>query len=227
MKIYSRRYNFFKSSFEIYTKSGRSYFFNVYFPEVKDEIIKIITKLNPKIEKFLNFQAELEKNDYTAKWVRHEISNFEYLMIINLISGRSFHNINEYPVFPWILTNYTSETLDLTDESNFRDLGKPVGALNSKNTQYYLDRYKNLCDPQIPKFHYGSHYSSAGIIMYYLVRLEPFTSLAIELQNGKFDIPDRIFSNLSLTWNSCFTNASDVKELIPEFFYFPEFLKNM
>lgn len=186
VKIYPRRYNFFKSSFEIYTKSGRSYFFNTYFSEIKDEVIQTISSINQKIEKFSNQSGEFEKYDYTTKWLHHKISNFEYLMIINLISGRSFHNINEYPVFPWILTNFSSETLDLTDERNFRDLGKPVGALNSKNIQYYLDRYENLCDPQIPKFHYGSHYSSAAIIMYYLVRFEPFTSLAIELQNGRY-----------------------------------------
>ena len=227
VRIYPRRYNFFKSSFEIYTKSGRSYFFNVYIQETRDEIIAIIAKLNKKVEKFSNLKNEFEKYDYTNKWLRHEISNFEYLMTVNIFSGRSFNNINEYPVFPWILTNYNSEEIDLNDEKNYRDLGKPVGALNSKNIEYYLDRYENLCDPQIPKFHYGSHYSSAGVIMYYLVRLEPFTSLAIELQNGKFDIPDRIFANIPMTWNSCFANASDVKELIPEFFYFPEFLKNM
>ena len=227
VKIYPRRYNFFKSSFEIYKKSGCSYFFNVYHQETRDEIIRIITKLNPKVEKFSNQNGDFEKSDYTNKWLRHEISNFEYLMTINMFAGRSFNNINEYPVFPWILTNYSCEHLDLSDENNYRDLGKPVGALNSKNVDYYLERYNNLCDPQIPKFHYGTHYSSACIVMYFLIRLEPFTSLAIELQNGKFDIPDRIFANVSATWNSCYSNASDVKELIPEFFYFPEFLKNM
>ena len=33
----------------------------------------------------------------------------------------------------------------------------------------------------IPAFHYGSHYSSAGVVLHYLLRLEPFTTLAIEL----------------------------------------------
>ena len=39
-------------------------------------------------------------------------------------------------------------------------------------------------DPEmgIPKFLYGSHYSSGGITLFYLVRLEPYTKLAIELQ---------------------------------------------
>ena len=47
----------------------------------------------------------------------------------------------------------------------------------------------------IPKFHYGSHYSSAGVVLHYLLRLEPFTSLSIALQSGKFDCPDRLFSS--------------------------------
>jgi len=36
----------------------------------------------------------------------------------------------------------------------------------------------------IPPFHYGSHYSSAGIVLYYLVRRQPFTSLSKDLQGG-------------------------------------------
>jgi hypothetical protein len=35
-------------------------------------------------------------------------------------------------VFPWVLTNYETEELDLTDPRNYRDLGKPVGALNER-----------------------------------------------------------------------------------------------
>lgn len=32
--------------------------------------------------------------------------------------------MNQYPVFPWVITNYDSEELDLTLPSNFRDLSK-------------------------------------------------------------------------------------------------------
>ena len=35
--------------------------------------------------------------------------------------------------FPWILVDYTSETLDLENPDVFRDLSKPVGALNPSN----------------------------------------------------------------------------------------------
>ena len=37
-------------------------------------------------------------------------------------------------------------------------------------------------DPDIPPFHYGSHYSTAGVVLFYLLRLEPFTGLSRTLQ---------------------------------------------
>lgn len=39
-------------------------------------------------------------------------------------SGRTYNDLNQYPVFPWVITNYESEELDLTLPSNFRDLSK-------------------------------------------------------------------------------------------------------
>ena len=75
-------------------------------------------------------------------------------------------------------------------------------------------------------FHYGSHYSSAGIVLHYLLRMEPFASEHIELQGGKFDVPDRLFDSLGAQWRECMRNMSDVKELIPEFFTNAEFLRN-
>ena len=82
-----------------------------------------------------------------------------------------------YPVFPWVLSNYSSKSLDLSDASSFRDLSKPVGALNPDRLKKFQERYSSFDDPVIPKFHYGSHYSSAGTVLYYLVRVEPFTTL--------------------------------------------------
>ena len=46
-------------------------------------------------------------------------------------------------------------------------------------------------------------------------------------QGGHFDLPDRLFHSIPVAWVSASsTNMADVKELIPEFFYLPEFLKN-
>ncbi|XP_075088788.1 BEACH domain-containing protein B isoform X2 [Nicotiana tabacum] len=160
------------------------------------------------------------------RWKRREITNFEYLMILNTLAGRSYNDLTQYPVFPWVLADYSSETLDFNKSSTFRDLSKPVGALDIKRFEVFEDRYRNFCDPDIPSFYYGSHYSSMGIVLFYLLRLEPFTALHRNLQGGKFDHADRLFHSIGGTYRNCLSNTSDVKELIPEFFYMPEFLIN-
>lgn len=160
------------------------------------------------------------------RWRRREITNFEYLMTLNTLAGRSYNDLTQYPIFPWILADYSSEVLDFNKSSTFRDLSKPVGALDLKRFEVFEDRYRNFSDPDIPSFYYGSHYSSMGIVLYYLLRLEPFTSLHRNLQGGKFDHADRLFQSVEGTYRNCLSNTSDVKELIPEFFYMPEFLAN-
>lgn len=43
---------------------------------------------------------------------------------MTLSTGRTYNDLNQYPVFPWVLTNYESEELDLSQPSNYRDLSK-------------------------------------------------------------------------------------------------------
>ncbi|KAI3896170.1 hypothetical protein MKX03_000290, partial [Papaver bracteatum] len=159
-------------------------------------------------------------------WRRRDMTNFEYLMILNTLAGRSYNDLTQYPIFPWVLADYSSEKLDFNKSSTFRDLSKPVGALDLKRFEVFEDRYRSFTDPDIPSFYYGSHYSSMGIVLFYLLRLEPFTALHRNLQGGKFDHADRLFQSIDSTYKNCLTNTSDVKELIPEFFYMPEFLVN-
>ena len=65
------------------------------------------------------------------------------------------------------------------------------------------------------------------IVSSFLVRLEPFTDNFLRLQGGHFDLPDRMFHSIKEAWLSASTrNNADVRELIPEFFYLPEFLSN-
>ena len=52
----------------------------------------------------------------------------------------------------------------------------------------------------MPPFMYGTHYSSAGGVLSYLLRLEPYTRYALELQGGKFDHADRLFNSIARAW---------------------------
>lgn len=51
-------------------------------------------------------------------------------------------------------------------------------------------------------------------ILYYLVRIEPYSTLAIQLQGGKFDHADRMFFDMASTWKNVLEDMSDVKELV-------------
>ncbi|VFQ80423.1 unnamed protein product [Cuscuta campestris] len=165
---------------------------------------------------------------FSKRWQNGEISNFQYLMHLNTLAGRGYSDLTQYPVFPWVLADYESESLDLTNPKTFRKLAQPMGCQTEEGEEEFKRRYESWDDPEVPKFHYGSHYSSAGIVLFYLIRLPPFSAENQKLQGGQFDHADRLFNSIKDTWLSAAGkgNTSDVKELIPEFFYLPEFLEN-
>ena len=136
-------------------------------------------------------------------------------MHLNTTAGRTYNDITQYPVFPWIIRDYDSAILDFANHAKtFRDLSRPIGALNLERKRQFQERYDSF-DADVagvPKFHYGSHYSSAGIVLHFLLRLEPFTSQAIDLQGGRFDCPDRLFHSMKDCWSSCMNSCSGCKK---------------
>lgn len=75
----------------------------------------------------VNRKQEFLKQDFTKKWLNGELNNFEYLMIINKYSGRTLHDLSQYPVFPWVVANYTPECKQLNKDflkepNNLRNL---------------------------------------------------------------------------------------------------------
>ena len=51
----------------------------------------------------------------TRKWVERRISTFEYLMNINTIAGRTYNDLSQYPVLPWVLSDYESSSIDFSN----------------------------------------------------------------------------------------------------------------
>mmetsp|Transcript_5346 Transcript_5346/g.10200 ORF Transcript_5346/g.10200 Transcript_5346/m.10200 type:complete len:1566 (+) Transcript_5346:442-5139(+) len=204
----------------------------VYAPHVSDYYWMSAPRLQRRWDwKKLSHDKSLEA--LTCAWTDGRISNYDYLLRLNAIAGRSFHDPGNYPVMPWVLSNYTSLSVpDLCDERNFRDLSKPMGALCPKRLRKFQDKYASLCyltDTAIPPFMYGSHYSSTGgVVLHYLVRTRPFAGLHRQLQGGQFDLSDRLFRSIPQTWDMCSrTSTTEVKELTPEWYSNPLFLKNV
>lgn len=259
ISISKRRFLFRDVAIEIFFTDGRSYLLTAVAPKLRDELHAKLLSRAPQVtspsalqsedawrleslrtpeeappsitSKWVNAFNPMAQNPATKKWLKGEISNFHYLMLVNTMAGRTFNDLTQYPVFPWVLADYTSEELDLKDPKTFRDLSKPMGAQSLQREAEFKERYQTfaeMSDGTNPVFHYGTHYSSAMIVTSYLIRLQPFVQSYLLLQGGSFDHADRLFDSIEKAWKSASKdNMTDVRELIPEFFYLPEFLKNM
>uniref|UniRef100_A0AAX7U175 Neurobeachin n=1 Tax=Astatotilapia calliptera TaxID=8154 RepID=A0AAX7U175_ASTCA len=233
--VFSRRYLLQNTGLEVFMANRTSVMFN--FPD--QATVKRVVYSLPRVGVGTSYglpQARrislatprqlFKSSNMTQRWQRREISNFEYLMFLNTIAGRTYNDLNQYPVFPWVLTNYDSEELDLTLPGNFRDLSKPIGALNPKRAAFYAERYETWDDDSAPPHHYTTLYSTAHSTLMWMLRIEPFTTFFLSANDGKFDHPERAFSGIGRSWRNCQRDTADVKELIPEFYYLPEMFVN-
>lgn len=179
--------------------------------------------------RFANVFTQSTSLAATKKWQKGDMSNFHYLMLINTLAGRTYNDLTQYPVFPWVIADYTSAELDLENPRTFRDLSKPMGCQHSDREAEFRERYKQIAEMgETHPFHYGTHYSSAMIVTGYLVRLQPYVKSYLLLQGGSFDHADRMFFSVEGAWTSASrSNMTDVRELTPEFYYLPEFLTNV
>ncbi|KAL9648972.1 hypothetical protein ABK040_008352 [Willaertia magna] len=207
-RLVKRRHNLRQIGIEIFLQNSKSIFFAFRNQLERDNFFTTILKQPTLINISMNDQGNM-----TLKWQNGLISNFDYLLYLNFIADRSFNDLTQYPVFPWVIADYTSKQLDLNNPKTFRDLTKPIGALNSDRLSYFKDRFNQMPDP---KFLYGTHYSTPGYVLYYLVRQAP--EYMLKLQNGKFDAADREFHSMKQTFHSVLNNTTDLKELIPEFY---------
>nr|XP_038952054.1 lysosomal-trafficking regulator isoform X5 [Rattus norvegicus] len=233
-EIHRRWWQLRDNAVEIFLTNGRTLLLAFDNTKVRDDVYQsILTNNLPSLLEYGNITA------LTNLWYTGQITNFEYLTHLNKHAGRSFNDLMQYPVFPFILSDYVSETLDLNDPSIYRNLSKPIAVQYKEKEDRYVDTYKYLEEeyrkgareddpmPPVQPYHYGSHYSNSGTVLHFLVRMPPFTKMFLAYQDQSFDIPDRTFHSTNTTWRlSSFESMTDVKELIPEFFYLPEFLVN-
>ncbi|XP_063865461.1 WD repeat and FYVE domain-containing protein 3-like isoform X1 [Scylla paramamosain] len=245
-EVHQRRYLLQPIALEIFSSDGRNYLLALprkLRNKTYQRLLMVCTGLADNAQQSVEgqrrsasveqagglFSSIIGETSVTHRWVRGEISNFQYLMHLNTLAGRSYNDLMQYPIFPWVLADYASEELDLASPATFRDLSKPMGAQTPERLEQFAKRYREWDDPsgETPPYHYGTHYSSAMIVSSYLVRMEPFTQHFLRLQGGHFDLADRMFHSMKEAWHSASrNNMADVKELIPEFFYLPEFLVN-
>lgn len=85
---------------------------------------------------------------------------------LNLLAGRTYNDLNQYPVFPWVLADYNSDRLDLNLASTFRDLSQPVGCLDKKRLAFFKVSTRPVLGIACFTLDAGTSNSACGIVAY-------------------------------------------------------------
>ena len=230
-EIFNRCFTYIPQSLEIFLKNGKSYFFNL----IEENNINQFYDIILNIKKYYKFKVvqepkkEFEKLNYTEKWKNEEITNEQYLLYLNKYSGRTYNDINQYPIFPWVtLTEeYFPEkiTTNYVNDIIYRNMKYFMQGQTEKGRKDALFCYRNLNYQKHP-VHFRIHYSTSGFILLYLMRIFPFMEQHIRLQNGKFDAPGRLMHKIE-EMLKVLKDSKDNRELIPEFFTSIEYFINL
>ena len=238
-----RVYYYRPSGLEIFTTNFKSYYFNFYEEFNLNNKNKIIKYLS------INFK-EFKHNNTTLGWYNSEYSNalkplfddniddwkekkyyysnFDKLMIINIFSNRSLNDLNQFPIFPM-----------LYDEIGLhRIMDKPIGLQDinqesKERKEFILESYKYDSENEYneednyEKYYFNIFFSNITYTCNYLLRIFPYSFIAIEYQGDGFDSPNRLFFSIKSTFNNTLRQRSDLRELIPEMFYFPQIFYNI
>ena len=264
--IFRRRYYYKNSALEIFTTTNKTFYFNFKFEDEREIVIEeIIKKLNEPakiiddlkdskdiFENVIGYEnvavtSNLKKAVKRIKisqkielWKEWKMTNYEFLMWMNIYGNRSFNDISQYPVFPWILNDYNDPLKKENDEQeqkyDLRDMSLPMGMMTMTDEaearkEMFIENFETLKetaeDGLMKPYFYGSNYSNPIYVCHFLMRVFPFTQIAIELQGSKFDHAERLFLSVEDSFTFSITQKTDVRELIPEFFYLPEIFLNI
>ena len=262
-QLFKKRYYYREDSLELFTHSNKSYYIKFNSKKDRDDFYTYIMNSYNEIP--------LLKEDVlsiTKKWEHWDISTMSYLSFLNNFSSRSFKDLTQYPIFPWIIKDYESPKLSSFNETNIRELYKPIGALGSEERiECFLQNYKESkeleieakekkekknkkikkekeekegsnykentkenddinIEPEEKRYFYSSHYSNPFYVVHYMSKVFPYSFCAIELQGDGFDKRERQFLSLINSWKTCMNENTDIRELIPEFFFLPEMFIN-
>ena len=212
-EIINRRFLYSFQACEIYLKNGKSYYFNFYSEEKKIEFISIFSQNPGSIKIISDLKTEFKNKGFTKQWLSNKISTLAYLLFINKYACRSYNDVNQYPVFPWLIIYGNKE----------RDLRYTIAAQDEESRMKLKEMF-TFSSQNFP-YHYTTHFSNASFLIYFLIRINPFTDNQITLQVDKFDVPDRQFNSLDEIQKILYS-TSQPREVIPEFFISTEFFYN-
>ena len=174
--IFKRKYYYNNSALEIFTTTNKTFYFNFKFEDDRSSVLKeIYNKLDEpipiiddlkdsKTQNIIGYENGLIQKKKGIKiksfnlsklvksWKNWEISNFDFLMWLNILGNRSYNDMSQYPIFPWTLINYEDplqveqEVLIEKDKEkeNFRTISMALPEMqNPLNADDYMPPMKS------------------------------------------------------------------------------------
>ena len=184
------------NSIEIFYADQKSILLD-FTPVLLSEVLPHFMRYQVKSVQVVSMQNYFPQLSFTKMWINREISNFEYLMRLNLFTGRSYHDMSLYPIFPWVCLDFDSEKLDFNNPAIFRDFTKSIVDQNG--------------------FMYMTSPSNPTVVKYFLGKVPPFD---VSFEKTKLDLGK--FESLKQTIEKIKEGMNSV-EITPEFFFSPEY----
>ena len=225
-EIIKRRTLLMDQSLEIFMHNGKSFFFNFFKIIICEKICNV---LKNECQQNIEETSDDKIKKLILSYKNGEITNYEYLLYLNKFSSRTYNDISQYPIFPFIILDIPkfiekSNNKEIIDINIYRDMNYPLSMQSYENRNDALHSYESELNENNFPYHIFNHYSIYSYVLYYLTRNNPYCQKGIEISNYRMEHEDRQFisfeacSNLMLTFN---------KELIPQFFCYTDFFINI
>jgi hypothetical protein len=194
-QVFKRRYLLVQQAIELYTRDKKSYFLNLltvdacqaFLTHLKPIVLRH-NKQNPskRVDLIEDAKNEFKARKFIDLWNKGQICTQRFLLLLNKFSGRSFNDFGQYPIFPWILSDYscTYEELKQKTEKNeidgFRDLLLNSGVISEKKQEIAKTQFEASIEGDemiygAEKYHLKFGFSNRIFSLGYLIRMEPFT----------------------------------------------------
>ena len=214
-EVINRTYAYIWVSVEIFLKDGRSFLFNLFNEDLHSEFFETLKRQKVRIIKKVG--EYFRKEEFSKKWKEEKITTYDYLLLLNKLSSRSYNDTNQYPVMPWLFL--------IEGKERIRNFDLPISVQDESTQEAFLSKGKlSLANEQL--LVQTNHYSTSAYLCFYLMRVNPFTNMMIKFQSGNFDIADRQYFDIKQTINLC-QYLSNNRELLPELFSIPEVYLNL
>ena len=89
--------------------------FNLFEPAERDRFIAMVQKVQAlpgashSLKVVTTAHAKQKKTELLSSWHNNEITNQEFLLKLNAMAGRCFNDMFSYPIFPWTITDFSSD----------------------------------------------------------------------------------------------------------------------